>query len=235
MVLARRASNVSRETLLLIRNPPLKVFHVKHSVDDILTHGRAELELSIPDDRWAALADAIAWQGPLAQQMGLTNYPDLAEYTSNLIVPLLPLLQSSLDQYLLSPALDFGAGSGAAGLSLAILRPDLQVVLADRRARVVQFLDLCSRRLHLSNCSTLQADLASPPTEWRHVCGTVLIRAFGPTDLALKHAAQLMRPDGAIALWHQPPSPAPPADLRQAHTLQTSVPALALTIYDRVG
>lgn len=209
------------------------MFHVKHSVADILQHHRRELQLNLPDERWTALADGIDWLFPLAHQMGLTNYPEVTEFTSNLVAPLFPLLHPDLQDYLLSPALDFGAGSGAVGLSLAILRPDIDVVLADRRARVVQFLDLASRRLHLSNCSTLQADLAAPPAPWREACGTVLIRAFGPTDTALLHAAQLVRPGGSIALWHRPPSPAPPADLRQAHTLMTSVLALSLTIYDR--
>lgn len=206
---------------------------MKHSVVEILQQHRNKLQLDLSDERWTALAAGIDWLGPLAQQMGLTNYSDLSEFTSQLVAPLLPLLQPTLQHHLLSPALDFGAGSGAVGIALAILRPDLQVVLADRRARVVQFLDLCLRRLQLTNGSALQTDLAAPPSEWQHACGTVLIRAFGPTDVALKHAAQLMRPDGSIALWHQPPPPAPPAELRQAHSLMTSVPALALTIYDR--
>ena len=206
---------------------------MKHPVCDILQEERRRLELGLPEDRWEALCAAVAWLGPVAHQMGLTNYSDVQEFTSNLVAPTLPLLRAPFEDHLFSPALDFGAGSGAVGLTLAILRPDLEVVLADRRARVIQFLDLAAHRLHLANCQMLSADLAAPPTEWLQACGTVLIRAFGPTPVALKHAAQLVRPGGSIALWHQPPPPPAPAELRQGLTLMTSVPALALTIYDR--
>ena len=153
-------------------------------------------------------------------------------FVEQLVMPLLPMLTTPAEAHLHSAALDFGAGSGAVGLSLAVLRPDLEVILADRRARVIQFADLSIARLRLSNCSSLKIDLGNPPVQWRANCGTVLIRAFGPTAEALEHAQRLVRPGGSVALWHQPPAPAPPAPLRQALSLETDISSLAITIYE---
>ncbi|MHB8996516.1 MAG: RsmG family class I SAM-dependent methyltransferase [Armatimonadota bacterium] len=190
------------------------------------------LGLELPAERWEALGVALEWLGPASLQIGLTNYPDTPTFVEQLVMPLLPLLTGPAQAHLHSPALDFGAGSSAVGLSMAILRPDIEVILADRRARVVQFADLCIARLRLDNCSSLKIDLGNPPAQWRGSCGTVLIRAFGPTSEAIVHAQRLVRPSGSVALWHQPPSPAPPHPLRQVATLETGIPSLAITIYE---
>lgn len=199
---------------------------------DLLTNYARQLDLQVPHERYQALAAALEWLGPASLQIGLTNYPDTPSFVEQLVMPLLPVLAPSAETYLHSPALDFGAGSSAVGLSLAILRPDLEVILADRRARVVQFADLAIARLRLSNCSSLRIDLGNPPAQWRGSCGTVLIRAFGPTSEALEHAQRLVRPGGTVALWHQPPSPAPPDPLRQVLSLETDIASLAITIYE---
>jgi 16S rRNA G527 N7-methylase RsmG len=212
------------------------VFHVKQSDDGsaitLLTRQADTLGLDLPPERWQALATALEWLGPASLQIGLTNYPDTPTFVEQLVMPLLPLLTGPAQAHLHSPALDFGAGSSAVGLSLAILRPDVEVILADRRARVVQFADLCIARLRLANCASLKIDLGNPPNQWRGRCGTVLIRAFGPTAGAIVHAQRLVRPAGSVALWHQPPSPAPPDPLRQVLTLETGIPSLAITIYE---
>jgi 16S rRNA G527 N7-methylase RsmG len=212
------------------------VFYVKQSddgrIETLLIDYAERLGLLIPEERWQALGAALEWLGPASLQIGLTNYPNTPAFVEHLVMPLLPLLMPSAQAHLHSPALDFGAGSSAVGLSLAILRPDVEVILADRRARVVQFADLCIARLRLTNCSSLKIDLGNPPTQWRGSCGTVLIRAFGPTSEAVEHAQRLVRPGGSVALWHQPPSPAPPDPLRQVLTLETDIPSLAITIYE---
>ena len=208
---------------------------MKHLVSGItiFSDEARRVDVALSEDRLSALAEAVEWLGPAAFRFGLTNYASTHEFAANLVAPVLGLLRDSLSELVQSPALDFGAGFGAVGLALAILLPDTQVVLADRRARVVQFLDLCLRRLQLTNCTALQADLANPPHDLIEAIGTALIRAFGPTPVALTYAARLIRPGGSIALWHQPPAPPPPADLRLADTLTTSVPSLALTLYQR--
>lgn len=217
------------------------MFHVKHfsssntSLIAQLNSSFDTLQLPTDDFDIPRLVDLLEWLYPAAARLGLTNYPDIGSYTSQLVIPALYLLSPTLEPYRLSPMLDFGAGSGAVGLALACLLPQSEVVLADRRSRVVQFVDLAVSRAELTNARSLLADLSAPSAEQRGSCGTVLIRAYGPTDLALQQALLWTRAEGTIALWHQPPAPDPPDHLTRAHTLDTSLPALALTIYRRNG
>ncbi|MEN6403916.1 MAG: RsmG family class I SAM-dependent methyltransferase [Armatimonadia bacterium] len=127
-----------------------------------LTSTIASLQLSPDDFDIPKLADLLAWLHPAASRLGLTNYRDIQTYTSQIVIPALYLLSPTLAPYRLSPLLDFGAGSGAVGLSLACLLPEAEVVLADRRSRVVQFLDLAVSRGGLRNCRSLLADLSAP-------------------------------------------------------------------------
>lgn len=208
-----------------MKHPPERM------LTDLCTTLATHAGLEAPADALNALGATLAALWPDAYRLGLTNYGDPQEFTRQLVSPLFPLLTPAAARCVLSPALDFGTGSGALGISLALLRSDCEVVLADRRSRVVQFLDLFLRRLRIENCRTLLVDLGAPPETWQRHCGLVLIRAFGPTDTALRQAVALLRPGGALALWHQPPAPPPPAHLRETLSLPTSVPSLALTIY----
>lgn len=104
-------------------------------------------------------------------------------------------------------------------------------MLADRRARVVQFLDLCLRRFGIGNGQASLLDLAAPPEMSADRFGLVWVRAYAPGPEALKQARQWLQPGGWIALWHQPPSPEPPADLNLWKTTATAVDSLDLTVY----
>lgn len=211
---------------------------MKHSTatNDLQSRLSASLQGVGPDTAPAALphlVDLIEWLHPAACRLGLTQYSDPTALADGLIIPAFAVLRPELPPSILSPALDFGAGSGAVGLSLAIILPGLQVVLADRRKRVVEFLDLVLTRFSVPNCTTLQVDLAEPPAEQANSFGLVLIRAYGPASEALTQAARWLKPAGAAALWHQPPSPDPPEGLVRAETVPTLLSALALTIYSR--
>lgn len=197
----------------------------------ILEQEFAQFRLTAPAERLEQLADLLAWLAPAAAQVGLTNYRTTREYITNLAAPAFLFLEPRLRPYLLSPILDFGAGSGAIGLSLAVLFPDCKVVLADRRTRVLQFIDLAISRYHLANASTKLVNLAHPSPAERASVATVLVRAYGPTGQALEQALAWLQPGGTIALWHQPPAPPPPERTHIAHTRRTGVRALDLTIY----
>lgn len=193
------------------------------------------IEVALPPsllakDAATRLRALVEWLAPAAQRVGLTQYPTTEAFAAQLMLPALMLLQPPFEGYLTGPVLDFGAGSGGMGLALATVCPDLQIVLADRRSRVVQFADLCIARFGLGNCSSLQADLmAGPSSDLRYKL--VLLRAFGPTEHALAAAQRWLAPGGAVALWHQPPAPSPGSGLTLALSQPTSVPSLVLTIY----
>lgn len=211
------------------------MFHVKQSsAPDDMVHDFSALSLTLATPLPAApLTELATWLAPAAHQLGLTNYRTPLDLAEHLMAPALRLLSPALRPLLLSPALDFGAGSGAIGLSLALAAPELEVLLADRRRRVVEFLDLAIRRHRLANAQALLVDLSDPPPEWQNRCGSVLIRAFGPTAQALDHATAWLRPQGTMVLWHQPPAPAPPDGSTLLVTEATNLPALLLTIYRR--
>lgn len=205
---------------------------MKHSnIHNILSGEIERIGLRVSSGIQERLVDCLEYLHPTATRFGLTNYTDFSDFTTQLVCPALWLLHPQLGLGPASPLLDFGAGSGAVGIALAVLLPDVEVLLADRRARVVQFIDLAARRLSLTNCTALKVDLGNPPSGLVGSVGTVLIRAFGPTDNAIIRAERLIRPNGALALWHQPPPPPPPAGLTQAGSLETNIRSLTLTIY----
>jgi 16S rRNA G527 N7-methylase RsmG len=187
--------------------------------------------IELPPERLDRLLELIAWAAPSAARLGLTKYDSPVHYTLNLVLPSLALAEIAPEAAYEGPGLDFGAGAGAVGLCWAVLRPEMQTVLADRRARVVQFLDLCLRRFGVSNGRASLLDLSTPPGEAVDRYGLVWVRAYAPGPEALKQARQWLRPGGWIALWHQPPTPEPPADLKLWKTTATTVDSLDLTVY----
>jgi len=193
--------------------------------------------LTIPDDRMDLLETLILWLAPASHRIGLTKYADPLTMSKQLVAPALLLLKLLLKPEFLtqapSPMLDFGAGSGAIGLSLAALMPEHEIVLADRRRRVVQFLDIAARRHHLDNCGCLLVDLGRPTPDWQSHFGTVLVRAFGPVDQALTDARSWLRPGGTVALWRQPDASGTPDGLSALWTEETELPSLVLTLYQR--
>ncbi len=214
------------------------VFHVKQSTEQArlatyLTELRHRQALAIAPERLEPLAELICWVAPAAHRIGLTKYAEPTSLAQNLVAPALHLLSPLLLPHLNSPALDFGAGCGAIGLSIACAAPDMQVVLADRRQRVVQFLDIAIRRHGLSNSTALLVDLQSPPEAMRERFGTVLVRAFGPADVSLASSVDWVRPGGTVALWHQPGACPTPDGLNALRTDATELPSLVLTLYQR--
>lgn len=186
-----------------------------------------------PLDRSQAqrLAEYASWAAPAAAKLNLTRYETPVEYVSKLILPSLALLSAKAEPYLGMSLLDFGAGCGALGLTIAVLRPEIEVVLADRRSRVVQFVDISRARLGLTNCRAVLTDLAQGPQDAVSAYETVAVRAFSPVEGVLEHAARWMAADGGVAMWHRPPAPLPPPGLQEIVTVPTTVTDLQLTIY----
>jgi 16S rRNA G527 N7-methylase RsmG len=215
------------------------VFHVKQSPEDdsITSYLRQYTQrhnFDIADERMELLATLVSWLAPASHRIGLTKYADPLIMAEQLIAPALLLLNPVISSHAPSPMLDFGAGSGAIGLSLAAVMPLHKIVLADRRRRVVQFLDIAVRRHGLSNCDCLLVDLGNPTNGLANHFGSVLVRAFGPVDEALAGARAWVRPGGTVALWHQPGASGTPDGLTALRTEETELPSLVLTLYQRI-
>lgn len=92
--------------------------------------------------------------------------------------------------------LDVGSGAGFPGLPLAVARPDLEVMLLDRRDRKVRFLVQVLAILGVPNaraeCGRAEQRLAGGGFD------TVISRALAPPAAALRICAGLCRPGGRI-------------------------------------
>ncbi|WP_298306458.1 16S rRNA (guanine(527)-N(7))-methyltransferase RsmG [uncultured Erythrobacter sp.] len=84
------------------------------------------------------------------------------------------------------PWLDLGSGPGLPGLVIAILRPQLPVVLVESRGRRVEFLQRCVSELALDHCEVLgdRLERVRPFQAW-----VISARAFAPLPKLLRLSA----------------------------------------------
>ena len=87
---------------------------------------------------------------------------------------------------LAGPWLDLGTGPGLPGLVIAILRPQIPVVLVESRKRRVEFLDECVRKLALENCR-VEGERLEQVSPFH--AGIISARAFAPLDKLLRLSA----------------------------------------------
>lgn len=82
--------------------------------------------------------------------------------------------------------LDLGTGPGLPGLVIAILRPEIPVVLVESRARRVEFLESCIATLGLRNCTVFgqRLERMEPAPAW-----VISARAFAPLEKLLRLSA----------------------------------------------
>ncbi len=132
-----------------------------------------------------------------AQRLGFLGARPVAEVVEHArsFVTALDALPSS------SVVLDLGSGGGVPGLVIAHDRPDLRVVLLDRRTRRTDALERFVRRLGWLDRVTVQAADAAHVTE---TVDAVVARGFGPPDAALSTAARWCRPDGIVVISEPP-------------------------------
>lgn len=102
---------------------------------------------------------------------------------------------------------DLGSGGGVPGLVVAHARPDLALVLVDRRERRTDHLRRLVRRLELDHRVTVRtADVAEGGLHDLHgTADAVVARGFGPLGSTLSAAGLLLRPGGIIVVSAPPP------------------------------
>lgn len=98
---------------------------------------------------------------------------------------------------------DLGSGGGVPGLVIADARPDLHVVLVDRRVSRTDHLRRLIGRLGFADrVEVLTLDAAAVP---RAVADAVVARGFGSPSSTLRAARPLLRPAGVVIV-SEPPS-----------------------------
>jgi 16S rRNA (guanine527-N7)-methyltransferase len=102
--------------------------------------------------------------------------------------------------------IDLGAGGGVPGLVIAHDRADLHLAMIDRRAKRTDFLSRMIKRLGWSDhVEVITADVDAVIASFPGSYDAAVARGFGPPDVTLSSAAQLVRPGGRIVI-SEPPS-----------------------------
>jgi 16S rRNA (guanine527-N7)-methyltransferase len=100
-----------------------------------------------------------------------------------------------------SPLLDLGTGPGMPGIPLKIYRPEIEILLAERRAKRIEFLNQVVRQLDLSKARVI-AGLISPRFE-EPVAG-VITRAVEPVDETLERVRGCLTAGGQVIFMKGP-------------------------------
>ena len=99
---------------------------------------------------------------------------------------------------------DLGAGGGVPGLVIAHDRPDLEIVLVDRRRQRTDFLERLVRRLgYTDRVSVLPLDVDELVRSGTRF-DAVVARGFGPPLRTLERALALVVPGGRIVISEPP-------------------------------
>lgn len=108
---------------------------------------------------------------------------------------------------------DLGSGGGIPGLVIAHDRPDLQLLLVDRRAKRTDFLDRMVRRLRWADrvtiiCADVEDVITTAPT-----IDAAVARGFGPPATTLSVASRLVRGGGRVIISEPPQGERWPSEL----------------------
>jgi 16S rRNA (guanine527-N7)-methyltransferase len=101
--------------------------------------------------------------------------------------------------------LDLGSGGGVPGLVIASRRPDLQIVLVDRRATRTDHLHRLVARLGLgARVTVLTADARAIPRHLGERVAAVVARGFGPPEAVLGAARPILADSGLLVVSEPP-------------------------------
>ena len=104
--------------------------------------------------------------------------------------------------------LDLGSGGGLPGLVLADARPDLAIVLLDRRQKRTDFLERAVRRLGFEHVTVACREAGEVVREVADGVDSgfdvVTARGFGPPEFTLRTAAGCLRSGGCIVISEPP-------------------------------
>jgi len=181
------------------------------------------------------IARLSRWLAERAPALSISKYSDPATVLSRAMAPALAL-SDLIDPDNIKQVADLGAGSGALGLTLAILQLDWRVDLVERRAKIATFLQLTAQHVGIDNAKVLTMDAESIPDACAAYYDLVCFRALASPGIAFRLAYPLVNPTGYIAAWHQPDDQGfrqPHLPFRQVATAKTSVPDLVVSLYER--
>ncbi|WP_051062628.1 RsmG family class I SAM-dependent methyltransferase [Ilumatobacter nonamiensis] len=129
--------------------------------------------------------------------LGERPIPEVIDHARTFVVPL---------EGVTGTVIDLGSGGGVPGLVIAHDRPDLAVVLADRRTKRTDFLRRVVSRLGWTDrVSVVTDDVERLIVRMPNHFDAVVARGFGPPESTLRMASELLDPTGVIVI-SEPPS-----------------------------
>ena len=137
-----------------------------------------------------------------AQRIGALGSAPLAEIITHAAAFAEALPQST------ATCIDLGSGAGVPGLVIAVIRPEMQLTLVDRRAKRTDALLRAVRVLGVSDrVRVLCADVEEVISQPEHIHGydAACARGFGPPQQTLAWASALVRSGGSIVVSEPPP------------------------------
>lgn len=100
-----------------------------------------------------------------------------------------------------SPLLDLGTGPGMPGIPIKIYRPGIEILLAERRAKRIEFLNLVVRQLRLPGTRVIGAGVSS---RFEMPVAAVITRAVEPVDVTLERVRGCLMPGGRVIFMKGP-------------------------------
>jgi 16S rRNA (guanine527-N7)-methyltransferase len=140
-----------------------------------------------------ALGDALA----SSQRLGLLGARPIAEVVDHALAFVVALAGVT------GTVVDLGTGGGVPGLVIAAARPDLRLLLVDRKVSRTDHVSRLVRRLGwLERVTVLTADAADLVLD--EPSDASVARGFGPPEVTLGVAARLVRPGGLVVISEPP-------------------------------
>lgn len=166
------------------------MFHVELSAEERIARSADALGLALGNDTVDRLAELAELVATLGVEAGVISRGDGGVVVDRHIIDSLraaPLVDGGL-------AYDLGSGGGLPGLVLAAVRPDLEVVMVDRRRRKVGFVEVALDRLALANGQAVLSEIEKLEAQVP-VC---LARALAPPERSWELSAPLLAPGGRL-------------------------------------
>ena len=149
----------------------------------------------------ASYADALR---ELNERVNLTAARSLEQMLDVLLLPSLGVREAWTGAGAPTRILDLGSGNGFPGIAAAVLWPEAEVTLVERRAKKARAIAACLEASGIENGTALACDAREVKNTCSRLIGAmdlVTVRAVGPLDDTTALAVPFLAPGGRVVHW----------------------------------